>query len=145
MKRLFSHSFVAIAFLSAGLFSCKKDTVESPVKTALMAHTWRVENVTEYNTGVPTVNYQRGAQNNSDDYSLVRQKYNSNGTIQYVDQFGSSGNNGTYQLLDNDRKLKIGFAGLTTTVESLKVTASEFAYTLKVGDNDSLRFVFSPL
>ena len=138
----------SISLLVLGFTSCKKDDVqnESATRKALMAHTWQMEKVTGYISGAPSVVYERGGVNNEDDYSLVRQTYKANGSIAYVDQFGDAGSNGTYQLLDSDTKIRIGLSsmGLSIVGENLNVTATEFAYTLKHGDGDSTRFIFSP-
>jgi hypothetical protein len=137
-----------ISLVAVGFTSCKKEDVqkESAIQKALMAHTWQMEKVTGYISGVPSVSYQRGAANNEDDYSLIRQTYKANGSIVYVDQFGDTGSNGTYELLDRDTKIKIGLSsmGLSIVGENLKVATTEFAYTLKHGDGDSTRFIFSP-
>jgi hypothetical protein len=141
--------FISLAVLVFSFTSCKKEDTqkESAAKKALTAHTWQMENVTTYTSGLPSVSYQRGAANNEDDFSLVRQTYKSNGTITYVDQFGDSGSNGTYTLMNNDTQIRIGLSsmGWSVTGENLKLTSSEFSYTLKHGDGDSTRFIFSPL
>jgi len=142
--------FFSLTALVVSVFaSCKKDDVkqESVVKQALVAHTWQVEKVTNYSSGIPSVSYQRGTANNEDDFSLVRQTYKPNGSISYVDQFGSAGSDGSYELLNSDTKIKIGLAsmGLSVVGENLKLTATEFSYTLKFNDGDSTRFNFSPL
>jgi len=141
-------SFAALA-LSVSATSCKKDDSQpaSTTKQALIAKTWQVETVIDYHGATPNVLYQRGAANNEDDHSLVRQTFKADGSITYVDQFGTSGTDGRYELFDNDRKMKIGAAsvGFTTIVENVKANATQFAYTLNPGDGDSTRFVFSPL
>ena len=141
--------FISLAVLVFGFTSCKKEDVqkESAAKKALTAHTWQMENVTAYTSGLPSVSYQRGAANNEDDFSLVRQTYTSNGTITYLDQFGDSGTNGTYTLLNNDTQIRLGLSsmGWSVTGENLKLASTEFSYTLKHGDGDSTRFIFSPL
>jgi hypothetical protein len=148
MKQAIRFFSVAALVFSVSLSSCKKDPVtqESATKKALMAHTWQMETVINYSSGTPVISYQRGGTNNQDDFSMVRQTYKSNGSITYVDSFGESGSDGTYELLDNDAKIKIGggASGFSLIGENLKVTASEFAYTLNFGDGDSTRFVFSP-
>ncbi len=139
---------ISISVLVIGFASCKKDTAqnESAIQKELMAHTWQMEKVTSYVSGTPSVLYQRGAANNEDDYSLIRQTYKANGSIVYVDQFGDAGNDGTYKLL-GDNKIQIGLRsmGFSVVCENLSVTPTEFAYTLKHGDGDSTRFIFSPL
>jgi hypothetical protein len=138
--------FISAMTLVFSFTSCGKENVEtSPTKQALLAHTWQMEMVTEYVSGVPHTLYQRGAANNEDDYSNIRQTYKSNGSIQFVDDFGDSGSNASYQLLDNDTKIRISYAGLVVTGENLLVTGNQFAYTLKFNGTDSTRFMFSPL
>jgi len=139
--QLISAMILVFSFTSCG----KENVVTSQTQQALMAHTWQMEMVTEYTSGVPHTLYQRGAANNEDDYSNIRQTYKSNGSIQFVDEFGDSGSNASYQLLDNDTRIRIGYAGLVVTGENLLVTGNRFAYTLKFNSTDSTRFMFSPL
>ena len=118
---------------------------DSPTKQALMAHTWQMEMVAEYNSGVAHVIYQRGATTNDEDFSMIRQTYKSNGTVEYVDEFGDSGSNAKYSLLDNNTRIRLSYSGLSVTGENFVVTDNQFAYTLKYNTTDSTRFVFSPL
>jgi hypothetical protein len=142
-----SIAFVAIAAI-LGFSSCKKDDVpakESMVKKELMAHTWQMERVIEYIAGNPQISYQRGSADNQDDYSMIRQTYKADGSITYVDQTGESGIDGSYELLNNDTKIRIGLAslGLSVIGDNLKVDHSSFGYTIKTLDGDSTRFIFS--
>lgn len=142
--------FLVTATILLALPSCKKDDVparESIVKKDLMAHTWQMEKVIQYASANPTISYQRGAVNNEDDYSMVRQTYKADGTIAYVDQFGETGTNGNYELLNNDTKIKIGLSsmGLFVIGDNLKVDNASFGYTIKSMDGDSTRFIFSAL
>jgi hypothetical protein len=143
MKKNWKLLFAALMLGGISLAGCKKESSTSPVKDALTAKTWQMQQVTEYIAGVPNQLYKRGEQNNQDDYDLVRQKYTTTGAIHYTDQFGDSGTDGSYELLDNTR-IRISYQGLSVTGENLKVNAAEYAYTLKVEGGDSLRFVFSP-
>jgi len=145
MKKTIVRSLSAL-FLTVVFISCGKEKPPvSATKQALMAHTWQMETITEYSFATPHVIYQRGSTNNDDDFSMIRQTYKSDGTIQYVDEFGESGSNAAYQLLDNNTKIRISYAGLSVTGENLVVTGNQFAYTLKYNDTDSSRFLFSPL
>jgi hypothetical protein len=142
-----SIAFVAIAAI-LGFSSCKKDDVpakESMVKKELMAHTWQMERVIEYTAGNSQISYQRGSADNQDDYSMIRQTYKADGSITYVDQTGESGIDGSYELLNNDTKIRIGLAslGLSVIGDNLKVDHSSFGYTIKTLDGDSTRFIFS--
>ncbi len=138
---------VAVACL-IGASSCKKDDVpakESQVKKDLMAHTWQMEKVIEYTSGNATVSYQRGAADNQEDYSMIRQTFKADGSITYVDQSGEAGTDGTYSLLNNDTKIKIGLAslGLSVIGDNLKVDNTSFGYTINTMDGDSTGFLFS--
>jgi hypothetical protein len=138
---------VAVACL-IGASSCKKDDVpakESQAKKDLMAHTWQMEKVIEYTSGNATVSYQRGATDNQEDYSMIRQTFKADGSITYVDQSGEAGTDGTYSLLNNDTKIKIGLAslGLSVIGDNLKVDNTSFGYTINTMDGDSTRFLFS--
>ena len=145
MKKTFLFSLSALVLI-LNFTSCKKDKApDSATKQALMAHTWQMGTVTEYNSGVASIIYQRGASNNDEDFSMIRQTYKSNGSVQFVDEFGETGSNAKYSLLDNDTKIRLSYSGLSVTGENLVVTNSQFAYTLKYNSTDSTRFVFSPL
>ena len=138
---------VAVACLISAS-SCKKDDVpakESQVKKDLMAHTWQMEKVIEYTSGNATVSYQRGATDNQEDYSMIRQTFKADGSITYVDQSGEAGTDGTYSLLNNDTKIKIGLAslGLSVIGDNIKVDNTSFGYTINTMDGDSTRFLFS--
>jgi hypothetical protein len=136
----------AIGMIS--ITSCKKDDVpakESIVKKDLMAHTWQMEKVIEYSSGNPSISFQRGAADNQEDYSMIRQTYKADGSITYIDQGGESGTDGIYELLNNDTKIRIGLAsmGLSVIGDNLKVDHNSFGYTINTGDGDSTRFIFS--
>lgn len=135
---------LSVVALSMAFISCKKEKTPSSTQQALMAHTWQMEMVAEYNSGIPHVIYQRGAANNDEDFSMIRQTYKSNGSVQYVDEFGESGSNASYKLFDNDSRIRISYSGLSIVGEHLVVTDNQFAYTLKYNETDSTRFVFSP-
>ncbi len=146
-NRIKSILVVAVACV-IGASSCKKDDVpakESLVKKDLMAHTWQMEKVIEYTSGNPTVSYQRGAADNQEDYSMIRQTFKADGSITYVDQSGEAGTDGIYALLNNDTKIKIGLASMPLSVigDNLKVDNSSFGYTINHMDGDSTRFLFS--
>jgi hypothetical protein len=139
---------VAAAIGMIGFSSCKKDDVPakaSIVKNNLMAHTWQMEKVIEYTSGNSTVSYQRGAADNQEDYSMIRQTYKADGSITYIDQGGESGTDGIYELLNNDTRIRIGLAsmGLSVIGNNLKVDHSSFGYTINTADGDSTRFIFS--
>jgi hypothetical protein len=139
---------VAAAIGMIGISSCKKDDVpakESIVKNNLMAHTWQMEKVIEYTSGNSTVSYQRGAADNQEDYSMIRQTYKADGSITYIDQGGESGTDGIYELLNNETRIRIGLAsmGLSVIGNNLKVDHSSFGYTINTADGDSTRFIFS--
>lgn len=139
------------AFFLASLFvvSCKKDDVKPvPAPTAkdlLTAKTWQMEEVTD-NHGTPQVVYKKGAANNEEDYSLVRQAFKADGTITYIDQFGDAGTNGTYELLENNTRIRLGMTGssLSVVAQSLNVSASRFSYHLVDGAG-YVQFTFSPV
>lgn len=141
---------ITAAFLLASLFavSCKKEDIKPipapTVKDLLTARAWQMEEVTD-NHGTPQVLYKRGAANNEDDYSLVRQSFKADGSIIYVDQFGDRGSNGTYELVDNNTKIRLGMAGNNFSVlaESLNVSATRFSYRL-VDQDGYVQFTFSP-
>ena len=149
MTTIFKTISLSLLITVMAFTSCKKDDVQndSETKKALISRTWQMQTVTTYTSGVPFVSYQRGAADNEEDFSLVQQTYKSNGSIHWVDQFGDTGTDGTYQLLQNDTKIKIGYAamGLSIVGENLQVNASKYSYTLLHGDGDSTRFEFSPL
>lgn len=135
--------FPVLAFtviILATMVSCSsKDKETTPpltdVKTLLMAKNWQVNEVAEWNGTDKTVVYKRGATNNEDDYSAVRQQYKADGTIAHTDEDGETGSDGRYELLDNNTKMKLSVpsVGMSVTVNSLKVTSNEFSYRLGTG------------
>lgn len=113
------------------LASCKKSTDAAPVPTVqaeLTDKIWRMEKVTEVHSGTATVIYQRGATNNQEDFSLVRQRFNNDGTLAYTDETGASGTNSHWELLDNNTRLKITFGGFGVTFEQFTISAAQFSY-----------------
>jgi hypothetical protein len=142
---------ITAALFLASIFavSCSKKDVVKPVpaptvKELLTARTWQMEEVTD-NHGTPVVTYKRGAANNEEDYSLVRQSFKADGSITYIDQFGDAGTNGTYELLENDTKIRLGMTGSTLSVvaQNLSVSTTRFSYRL-VDQDGYVQFTFSP-
>jgi hypothetical protein len=142
---------VATALLGiAILASCKKSTDETPAPTAqtmLTAKTWQIEKVIEAHAGSPTtVVYQRGANNNQEDFSLVRQRFNSNGTMDYTDEDGNSGTNARWELLENNTRLKITFGGFGTTFEQFTISTTQFSYKTPFATaTDYVLLTFTPV
>jgi hypothetical protein len=138
-------ALLGIAFLA----SCKKSTDETPAPTAqtlLTAKTWQMEKVTEVRTGSPTVIYQRGATANQEDFSLVRQRFNSNGTMDYTDEDGNSGTNARWELLENNTRLKITFGGFGVSFEQFTITANQFSYKSPFATaSDYVLYTFTPV
>lgn len=111
------------------LAGCKKSTAVPTVQAQLADKIWLMQKVTEVRSGSPAnVVYQRGATNNQEDFSLVRQKFNSNGTLDYTDENGISGSNSHWELLDNNTRLKITFGGFGVTFEQFTISATQFSY-----------------
>lgn len=130
--------------------SCKKDSTEPTqlsVSQMLTAKTWQVEEVTDHMGGNIDKLYKRGANNNQDDYSLVRQQFKTDGTITYTDEFGITGKDGLWELQDNNKKIKLNLPsmGLSVVCEDVTVTANSFSYKLTYPGNGYVLFTFSPL
>lgn len=149
MKKVFNT--LSIAFmLTASLFtSCKKDA-PTPAPTAqsmLTAKTWQVDEVKIYTASGTFTEYKKGAANNASDFSLVRQKYNADGSIVYTDDSGLSGNDGRWELLDNNTKLKVGLPslGISVVCEGFSVTANTFSYKLHFSPTEYTQFNFIPV
>lgn len=118
----------------------------SVVKRLLTAQTWQLNEVIDVqNGGVPTPLYKRGAPDNEDDFSKVRQQFKADGGIIYTDQDGETGTDGRYELLENDTRLKLSMPemGFSVTVNTLKVTSGEFSYRLAAGEGYTI-FTFGP-
>ena len=149
MKRVFTKWSSLVAMILLVFSSCKKDNdvPVSPLKQALIANTWEVYKVIDRTNELVTVLYERGAPDNQEDYSLVRQQFRKDGGITYVDQFGMHGTDGSYKLHEKERKMEIGLAsmGLSTLVQNVQVNASTFSYALKADEENSTEFIFSPL
>jgi hypothetical protein len=137
-------ALLGIAFLA----SCKKAANETPAPTAqtmLTAKTWQMEKVTEVRTNTPTVVYQRGAATNQEDFSLVRQRFNSNGTMDYTDENGISGTNAHWELLDNNTRLKMTFGGFGVSFEQFTISANQFSYKSPFATaTDYVLYTFTP-
>lgn len=142
---------IAFALLGiATLASCKKSADETPAPTPasmLTAKTWQMERVTEVHTGIPNnIIYQRGATNNQEDFSLVRQRYNANGTVDYTDENGFSGSNARWELLDNNTRLKMTFGGFGVTFDQFTISAAQFSYKSPFATaTDYVLFTFTPV
>ena len=148
MKRIIQLASTLL-FATIIFASCNKEELEKPVPEVviqLTAKTWQVEEVVD-NHGTAKVLYKKGAPNNEDDHSLVRQTLRRDGSIAYVDQFGNSGTDGRYQLLENNTKIKLsveGMGGLSTIAQNLQVSANQFSYRL-VDEHGYTQFTFTPV
>jgi hypothetical protein len=151
MKQFFKFPVLVTAVIfMAGMASChSKDKEVTPpvtdVKTLLTAKTWQVNEVNEWDGTSKTVYYKRGAANNEEDYSAVRQQYRADGSIVYTDQEGETGTDGRYELLENNTRLKLSMPdmGRSVTVNTLKVTNGEFSYRLAT-EAGYVQFTFEP-
>lgn len=148
MKKLMRLATALI--LSVALFSttsCDKedDIRPAPLEVQLLtAKTWQIEEVAEVNkAGAARITYKKGVANNEDDFSLVRQTFQKNGSITYVDQFGEAGSDGRYQLLKNNM-LRLSVGLLTTIVEQVVIRENSFSYRLTHEDGYT-QFTFSPV
>ena len=145
MKKFTLYLPVVVAVSMGFIYYGKHKTADSPTKQALLAHTWQMETVAEHKSVNTQIIYRRGASANDEDLSSVRLACKTNGTIQYVDEYGLKGNNATYQLSENDKKIRISYGGLSITGENVVVNGKQFAYTVKYNKTDSSRFVYSPI
>lgn len=137
-------------FLSAVLFSatsCNKDEdlKQEPIEVQLLtAKTWQMEEVADViNGSTPHVTYKRGATNNEDDFSLIRQTFKKDGSITFIDQEGESGSDGRYQLLENNM-LRLSWGFITSIVEHVVIRENSFSYRL-VHEDGYTQFTFSPV
>lgn len=142
-------AFLVILAIVISSASCgsKENTVSpvSGIKKLLTAQTWQINEVTDVQNGVSTPLYKRGASDNEEDFSAVRQLFKVDGSIIYTGQFGETGSNGKYELLDNDSRLRLSMPdwGFSVTVAALKVTSGLFSYQL--GNSEGYtEFIFAP-
>lgn len=140
----------SVLFLSIALFSttsCNKDDdlKKEPIEVQLLtAKTWQIEEVAQViDSEPPHVTYKRGAANNEDDFSQVRQTFKKDGTITFIDQEGESGSNGRYQLLENNM-LRLSWGFITNIVEHVVIRENSFSYRL-VHEDGYTQFTFSPV
>lgn len=138
---------MALILVIAGT-SCRSKDKEvvlplSEVKKMLIARPWQVNEVSEVQNNQNTVVYKRGAANNEEDYTEVRQLFKEDGSIVYTDQEGETGSDGHYELLDNGNSLKLSITGLEVKVNTVKVTNGEFSYRLGTPDG-YVQFNFGP-
>lgn len=146
MKRLLV-CFSAIVFLMSSFVSCSRESVglNTPSgKSLLLAHAWHIAEVTELVSGKAIKVYSRGQQRNADDYSLVRHTFKKDGSLQYVDQFGNSGTDGEFDLNAADSKLKLVLGAENMVAESVSISTERFEYTVKLSDEDAIRYTFRP-
>ena len=135
--------------LSTALFtatSCKKDNDDKVIpieQQYLTAKTWQVEEVSTTQDGATNVTYKRGAQNNEDDFSMVRQSFKTNGSITYVDSFGESGTNGRYQLMKNNQ-MQLSLGSFSTIVFGVTIRENSFSYKQEI-QGGIMQFTFSPI
>lgn len=109
-----------------------------------MAHAWHLYEVTELVSGKAIKVYRRGQTRNADDYSLVRHAFKKDGSLQYVDQFGNSGTDGEYDLNAADSKLKMALGAQNLIAEAVSISTERFEYTVKLSEEDAVRYTFSP-
>jgi outer membrane biogenesis lipoprotein LolB len=145
LKTIFT-ALMGIALLA----SCKKSADVTPVPTVqaqLTDKIWRMEKVTEVRSGAAAnIIYQRGATNNQEDFSLVRQQFKANGTLAYTDETGASGTNSHWELLDNNTRLKITFGGFGVTFEQFTISAAQFSYKSPFATaTDYVLYTFTPV
>lgn len=145
MIRLATAFVMTLALFSTTSCDKEDDIRQEPIEVQLLtAKTWQIEEVaTVENDAPPRVTYKRGTPNNEDDFSLIRQTFKKDGSITYVDQFGDSGTNGRYQLLNNNM-LRLSIEGLSTIVETVVIRENSFSYRL-VHDGGYTQFTFSPV
>lgn len=142
--------FVTAFIMSLVLFSTtscdKEDNLrQEPMEVQLLtAKTWQMEEVVSVEPGnQPYVTYKRGAADNEDDFSLIRQTFKKDGSITYIGQEGESGSNGRYQLLGNNM-LSLGLGGIPIIVEQVIIRENSFSYRLVHGGGYT-QFTFSPV
>ena len=142
----------ALGMLSILLSACQKQKVVdkitlSPIAIMLTSKTWQVKKVTQFSSGTSEVLYLKGAANNSDDFSMVRDKFNADGTVNFTDQFGLSGDDGKWVFNEASRMLTLSWprAQLAVAVNNVKISEQEFSYDLLEGSTDYTQFLFMPV
>jgi hypothetical protein len=143
-------AYLLALILVVGSTSCRsKDTVVPPlsvVKRLLTAQNWQLNEVIDVQKGgVSTPLYKRGAPDNEDDFSAVRQLFKTDGSIIYTGQEGETGADGRYELLENDTRIRLSMPswGLSVNADALKVTSGEFTYRLGTAEGYTI-FTFGP-
>lgn len=136
-----------VFFVLAGFVSCTRETVaiNTPSgKSLLMAHTWRLQEVTELVAGKKIVVYRQGSGRNAEDYSLVRQSYKQDGTVQFVDQFGNVGTDGEYELSAGNHQIRLALGTENLVGEAVSIGTEHFTYTVKLSEEDAVCYRFCP-
>lgn len=127
--------------------ACKKEplTPSVNVKEKLMAHTWQIDEIAVAFNGISSTIYKKGGSNNQQDFSAVRQTFNPDGTITYIDEAGNSVNDDLWELQDNDTKIKLTLDETDTIIgEELVVTDSQFSYKAVHNASMSIRYKLLP-
>jgi hypothetical protein len=149
-KAIQNFGVTIVALVTLGMASCKKEDgpkLISEKQQLLTAKTWQVSEVNEMIDGEKTALYKKGAANNEEDYSLVRQSFKADGKIHYTDQFGDQGTDGLWKLLDNDTRLQLSLLsmGITTIVDDFTISSTGFSYKLKTEGSNYVEFKFIPV
>lgn len=139
---------MAVFFLLAFFVSCTKEAVSlhSPSgRSLLTGRTWQLQSVTEVVAGNATVVYQQGKTTNAEDYSLVRQSFLEDGGVRYTDQFGNTGTDGEYEMLEGGKKIRLAQGTQEVLGMQVYLGVNEFSYTVKISDEDAVQFRFWPI
>lgn len=146
MKRRINQTLTFVFASLMILASCSKKDHQpaNDAKSLLTAHTWQVEEASYTESGQKYVTYKKGAANNDDDYSKVRQTYKADGSVVWVDQSGDSGSDGRYELLNNNQQIKLIYGGTVLTCDIVQLTATTFSYKIPIQDGFA-QFIFSPV
>ncbi|HYH15262.1 MAG TPA: hypothetical protein VD794_08580 [Flavisolibacter sp.] len=145
MIRLASALLMTVVLFSTTSCDKEDDIKQEPLAVQLLtAKAWQIEEVVSVEgDNTPHVTYKRGATDNEDDFSLVRQNFKKDGSITYIDQEGDSGSNGRYQLMANNM-MRLSVDGLSTIVENVIIRENSFSYRLVHGEGYT-QFTFSPV
>lgn len=146
MKRI-AFALAFVSFLLAGFVSCSKKlvSINTPSgRSLLLANTWQLAEVTEIVAGRQMPVYRRNAPANTEDFSLVRQSFKADGTVQYTDQFGHTGTDGEYELKQGGSKIRMALGGQDVVGEQVAMAPGHFEFTARISDQDAVKYRFEP-
>lgn len=133
MKHLFIYIFASFLFISCG----KNITEPIIAQNALLTNpTWQIQKSSAIGGGF-NLNFDKNTNYDPFQLAKVRVKFEPNGTVSGIDNNGNVIKDGTWKLIENEKKLEISGTGIfgidgTLAIVTLQKDLLEFSNILKV-------------